>query len=425
MAPSTLLERTTSSPGDCGSQHARTAKVRVLHVINGEHYAGAERVQDLLASSLGEHGFEVAFACIKPGRFPRLRQSRQAKLYEVPMRSRFDLRAVWKLVRIVRREGYDLIHSHTARSALIAAMVSKITGIPLVHHVHSPTSRDTTARCRSRINALVERASLRRASALIAVSESLARHVCRAGPAGQPVCVVPNGVPCRRPAAARDAAKTEWTLGTVALFRPRKGIEVLLQALAILKSRGVPVRLRAVGGFEDPQYERRIKQLAEELGVSDMVDWTGFTRDVDRELERMDLCVLPSLFGEGLPMVVLEAMAAGVPVVATRVEGTPEAIRHGQDGLIAEPGDPNDLADAVTRITSGQVDWHALRASALARHAEKFSQHSMAAGVAEVYRGVLSENPAERKKNAPGLRSGGSPRETPTDPADRSRRALV
>ncbi len=89
-------------------------------------------------------------------------------------------------------------------------------------------------------------------------------------------------------------------------------------------------------------------------------------------------------------MVVLEAMAAGVPVVATRVEGIPEAIRHGQDGLIAEPNDPQDLAAVLGRVIGGRVDWHALRASAITRHAERFSQQSMAAGVAEVYRRVLS-----------------------------------
>ena len=205
------------------------------------------------------------------------------------------------------------------------------------------------------------------------------------------VSVVPNGVPCRRPVPPRPAAKTEWTLGTVALFRPRKGIEVLLQAVAILKSRGVPVRLRAVGGFEQPEYQRRIENLTDRLGLGGEVDWTGFTQDVDGELARMDLCVLPSLFGEGLPMVVLEAMAAGVPVVATRVEGTPEAIRDGRDGLIAEPDDAEDLAAVIARVIGGRVDWHALRASALCRHAEKFSQRSMAAGVAEVYRRVLDE----------------------------------
>ena len=67
----------------------------------------------------------------------------------------------------------------------------------------------------------------------------------------------------------------------------------------------------------------------------------------------MDLFVLPSLFGEGLPMVVLEAMAAGVPVVATRVPGVPEAIRHGQDGVLVDPGDADDLAQAIAGVVNG------------------------------------------------------------------------
>jgi len=178
-------------------------------------------------------------------------------------------------------------------------------------------------------------------------------------------------------------------LGTVALFRPRKGIEVLLEAVAELRKQGLPVRLRAVGGFETPEYEREVMSLVEKLGLADAIDWTGFTEDVNGELVEMDLFVLPSLFGEGLPMVVLEAMAAGVPVVATRVEGIPEAIRDGQDGLLAEPGDPASLARAIGRIVRGEVDGHALSTSAQARHAQAFSDRSMAAGVAEVYRRVL------------------------------------
>ena len=119
------------------------------------------------------------------------------------------------------------------------------------------------------------------------------------------------------------------------------------------------------------------------------MQWTGFTQDVDAELARMDLFVLPSLFGEGMPMVLLEAMAAGLPVVATAVEGIPEAIRHGRDGLICQPADPHGLAAAIERIISGEVDYRELAQSALRRHAEKFSEASMAAGVAEVYRRVL------------------------------------
>lgn len=404
MASTVLTERPPGRIAGCPKPASRRRVHKVLHVINGEVYGGAERALDLLAEHLGRFGFEPGFACLKPALFPKVRHARQAPLYEVPMRGRADLRPVGQLLRIIRRQGYSLVYAHTARSVMMAGLASKLAGVPLVYHVQSPTSRDTTHRWKNRINALVERLSLVRASALIAVSESLAADLRRRGLAEQLISVVPNGVPCREPVPARSighpnvpprgssAAKAEWTLGTVALLRPRKGIEVLLRALAILRSQGFPGRLRVTGPFETPEYERRIKRLTEELGLCAVVDWTGFTRDVDAELARMDLFVLPSLFGEGLPLVVLEAMAAGVPVVASRVEGIPEAIRDGRDGLIVEPGDPQDLAAALRRVISGQVDWRALRASALARHAERFSEVNMAAGVAKVFRRVLGES---------------------------------
>jgi glycosyltransferase involved in cell wall biosynthesis len=392
MSLTVPTEETSSGPDYPPKYSPHTQRVRkVLHVMNGEVYGGAERALDLLALHLGRYGFDAGFACIKPALFPKVRHARQAPLYEVPMRHRADLRPVAQLVRIIRREGYSLVYAHTARSAMVATLASKIAGVPLVYHVQSPTSRDTTHRWKNAINAVVERLSLTRASALMAVSESLAEHVRRQGFPEEMISVVPNGVPCREPVPPRSAAKAEWTLGTVALLRPRKGVDILLRALAILRSQGLPVRLRAAGPFETPQYERQMKRLTQQLGLGAVVEWTGFTRDVDAELARMDVFVLPSLFGEGLPLVVLEAMAAGVPVVASRVEGTPEAIRDGRDGLIVQPGDPHDLAAALKRVISGQVDWHALRASALRRHAECFSDLNMAAGVARVYRRVLGE----------------------------------
>ena len=367
----------------------RAEVVRVLHVINGEHYAGAERVQDLLAGGLPEFGFEVGLACLKRNQFPKMRVNRDVPLYEVPMRGRLDLRPISRLVRIVRQGGYDLLHAHTARSVFLAGPVSLITGVPLVYHVHSPAAQETTHRWRNWTGALVERIALLLASAVIAVSHSLGKYAQKRGGAEHKTFVVPNGVPCREPRSIRPPRQRAWTLGTVALFRPRKGVEVLLEALAALRSQGMPVRLRAVGAFETPEYQRRIKRLTAALGLTDAVDWVGFQRDVDTQLARMDLFVLPSLFGEGLPMVILEAMAAGVPVVATRVEGIPEAIREDRDGLIAEPGDPGSLANAIAKVITGDVDWSGLRDRALRRHAETFSDRRMAERVAEVYRHVL------------------------------------
>ncbi|MHB1035764.1 MAG: glycosyltransferase [Pirellulales bacterium] len=368
----------------------KTAAARVLHVINGEHYAGAERVQDLLAQQLPGQGFEVGFACVKPDRFLALRQSHEAPLVELSMRSRLDLRPVADLVRLIRRDGYALVHTHTPRAALVGRAAAALAGVPMIHHVHSPTSADSTHPWRNAVNTIAERISLSRIAAVIAVSGSMGRYALEHGISPQRVHVVHNGAPIRGPLNDRPAPHGTWTLGTVALFRPRKGLEILLESLAAVRSQGLPVRLRAVGRFETPEYETAIKAQVERLGLAEAVDWTGFTRNVNAELDRMDLLVLPSLFGEGLPMVVLEAMAAGVPVIGTRVEGVPEAIRDGRDGLLVEPGDAGQLARAIHQIITGQVDWQSLRASAHRRQAEAFSDRAMAAGVAQVYEEVLA-----------------------------------
>lgn len=371
------------------TERSPAATIRVLHLINGEHYSGAERVQDLLAKCLPAEGFNVGFACVKPDRFPQMRESRDAPLYEVPMKSALDLRAAGKIARIIRDEDYRIIHCHTPRTAMIGRLAAARAGVPMIYHVHSPTSRDSTRRLRNWLNTKMERWSLRRAEKLIAVSASLGRHMQAEGFDPQRITVVPNGVPQVAELPQRSAPSGVWTLGAVALFRPRKGMEVLLDAIADLHQRGVSVELRAVGPFETADYERDIKGRVSRLGIEHLVHWIGFTRDVDAELDKMDLFVLPSLFGEGLPMVVLEAMAAGIPVVGTDVEGVPEAIRDGLDGVIAKASDADDLARSIRRIIDGQFDWSQLRHSAIQRHAHHFSDRSMAHGVAAAYREVL------------------------------------
>ncbi|MEQ8788540.1 MAG: glycosyltransferase [Pirellulaceae bacterium] len=368
---------------------AAVATLPVLHLINGQHYAGAERVQDLLAQQLPAQGFRVGFACLKPERFAELRRCQDAPLFELGMRGRFDLRPAWRVAELVRREGYRLLHAHTPRAAMIGRLAAAMTGVPLVYHVHSPTSRDTTHRLRNWLNTTVERWAIAGAARLITVSASLAEHMRRSGVAAERLTVVPNGVPCVESVPDRLPPTDTWTLGTVALFRPRKGTEVLLEAMALLRDQGLSLRLRAVGPFETSDYQQRLESLVEHYGLHSHVEWTGYCRDVSAELAQMDLFVLPSLFGEGLPMVVLEAMAAGVPVAATRVEGVPEAIRDELDGVLAEPRDARSLADAIRRVIDGDVDWQALRAGALARQRECFSDISMAAGVARVYRELL------------------------------------
>jgi len=351
-----------SSSENVATQKATT---RVLHLINGEHFAGAERVQDLLAMALPQFGFEAGFACIKADKFPQVRRS-DVPLYEFEMRNKLDVMCYRKIAKLIREEDYKLIHAHTPRSLLVGSLAARSTGCPLVYHVHSPTGRDSNRGVTNWLNSKVESWSLRQVDRMICVSSSLMGYMAGLGHPLVKLTVVSNGVaaiddlPLREPPAA-DAT---WTIGTMALFRPRKGIEVLLDALAALKQRNVKVHLRAVGQFETPEYEAEVMAYVDQLGIADMITWTGFQTNVNEQIRQMDLFVLPSLYGEGLPMVVLESMANAVPVVASNVEGIPEAVRDGADGLIFEPGSAHDLAAKIESMVGNTDRWTAMSQSA-------------------------------------------------------------
>ena len=104
----------------------------------------------------------------------------------------------------------------------------------------------------------------------------------------------------------------------------------------------------------------------------------------------MHAFVLPSLYGEGMPMVILEAMSMGLPVVSTTVEGIPEVVRHGRDGLLVAPDDAGELARAIGMLASGELDGEVLGDSGRQRQSERFSDLSMARGVADIYAQVLA-----------------------------------
>jgi len=384
---SAILECAGSKSGS----EKETRRLRVLHLINGEHYAGAERVQDLLGRYLPDLGIDPGFACLKPDRFPLVRQSRDVPLWNVRMRGRVDLAVAGNIFRLIRDNDFQLLHAHTPRSLLVGRIAAALARVPVVYHVHSPVQRDSTDRLRNWINAAFERGGLTGVPQLICVSQSLRSYLLDRGCEPEKISVVPNGVPTIDCSEKPPRSDGTWTLGTVALLRPRKGIEVLLDAIALLRAESVPVRVRIVGPFESAEYEEALRQRAADLRIEDAVEWFGFTKHAQQEMQRFDLFVLPSLFGEGMPMVVLESMTAGTPVIASDVEGIPEVIRDGQDGLIVPPNSPRHLADAVKRFVNGEVDYAAVRYSALCRQREQFSADAMAKGVADVYRRLLPD----------------------------------
>lgn len=369
-----------------------TTTLKVLHLINGEHFSGAERVQDLLAMAMPRFGYEVGFACVKPDKFPDVRESQDCEIFETRMKTKFDVWCANRVANVVRENRFQLIHAHTPRTLMVGRLAARKLKCPLVYHVHSPVGRDSERGLANRLNTMIETWSLAGVDRMICVSHSLAGYMQELGHDPRKICVVSNGVAALDDVPQRNTPTIPWTIGTMALFRPRKGMEVLLEALAILKNRGVVVKLRAVGPFETKEYESEIMSRVDALGISQMIEWTGFQTDVNQQLRKMDLFVLPSLYGEGLPMVVLEAMANGVPVVASRVEGIPEAVRNEVDGLIFKPGDADDLANKLAILIGEPDRWQVMSRNALEHQRTELSNWSMARGVANVYDELLKSN---------------------------------
>jgi phosphatidyl-myo-inositol alpha-mannosyltransferase len=176
----------------------------------------------------------------------------------------------------------------------------------------------------------------------------------------------------------------------VPLLRPRKGLEVLLEATRLLQERGNQFNLRIVGRFEESDYERQILSHAEKLGLTKLIEWRGFRREVDLELECMSLLVFPSILPEGMPMVLLEAMAAGVPLVASDIEGVRGLLNHEQHALLIPPEDPGALANSIERLINDVVLRRRLRRAAFDLQTAKYSDTTMAAAVAEIYQQVVA-----------------------------------
>ncbi len=380
-----------SSPSQTSDRTTEPGLRRVMHIINGEHFSGAERVQQLLGKRLGQFGYDPQFACVKPGKFAECCQLRKYQVLEAPMQGRLDLQVVQKLAQLVRAGGSQLLHAHTPRTALVTSLVARQTGLPWVYHVHSPTSRDSTRGLVNRVNAWIESYSIRKCDLLMTVSKSLRREMLRQGVSRRKLAVVANGVPALDPIDSQSRQSlSRWRIGMIALMRPRKGVEVALQAMQRIHRQGLPITLELIGGFETEAYQAQIMQSIQDLGLTEVVQWTGFTNDIPLALQRLDGLLLPSLFGEGMPMVVLEAISAAIPVVATRVEGTPEVIRDGVEGYLAEPRCPDSLAAKIAALAADRQRWMQLSQQALQRHRAGFSDWAMAGKVARAYDRVLS-----------------------------------
>jgi glycosyltransferase involved in cell wall biosynthesis len=277
-----------------------------------------------------------------------------------------DLRGALRFWRATRWRSVDLLHVHYGgRSVRAVARVA--TGAPVLVHVHG--------RVRSESDLRTAPIPLRDASMVIATSQAVAAVVD-----GNPVRVVYPGV--RRAAAAQQ--RDSWTIGAAGRLVPIKGYALLIEALAEVRKHCPEARLEIAGdGPSRAELQRQVRTLRLESAVQ----FLGWCDEIEVPMSRWTVFAQPSL-EEALGITVLQAMASGLPVIATAVGGIPEIVNEGGTGLLVGVGDVQSLARALTRLLTDRNLRARLGAAALVR-ADEFSEQRFVGAVQGIYRELL------------------------------------
>jgi glycosyltransferase involved in cell wall biosynthesis len=361
--------------------------VKVVHLVIDGEIAGGQLVALTLAKAARARGHEVAVVAPTRGEFVELAQREGFRVLVVPLGGALDVRSVRRLAAMLRAERADVLHTHAHFSLNVLGRVAgRLAGARVIAHMHA----DNVFRAgglAARAQLALDNATARLCARIIAVSEATAASLVRQGyPAGR-VVVVRNGIDTppppepRRPAGVPEGAPILLHVGRLA---PGKGQQELIEALPRLEHDAAVAVLVGKDLETGGAYERELESLAAAAGVRDRVVLTGYRSDVPALLAAADVFVLPSRI-EGLPLTVLEAMAAARPAVATRVGGTPEAVVDGETGLLVPLGDVEALAAALDSLLGDPDLARRLGEAGRRRVEERFSSAAMSEQVLDAY----------------------------------------
>jgi glycosyltransferase involved in cell wall biosynthesis len=307
---------------------------------------------------------------------------------------RMDLLAFWELFRLCRRERFDVVHTHTSKGGFLGRIAARLAGVPLViHTAHGFYFNQMDCGPKEAVfYRFLEKFASHFCDLVISVNEedrlsAIQKKVVRPSK----IYTVINGINTKKfeNAVPPDSLRAELDpsgqgilIGTTGRLMPQKGYHYLVQAMPSIL-RGFPqVRLVFVG---DGPLESELKGLAAQLGVSDQCRFLGFRTDITELLACFDMFVLPSLW-EGLSISLLEALAAGKPIVATNIKGNREVIDHGVNGLLVNPGDPAALAEGIIHLLRDKEKARAMGERAKEKAKAFFSEEAMVRRTLDLYR---------------------------------------
>jgi glycosyltransferase involved in cell wall biosynthesis len=373
-------------------------------------FDGTERQFVNLGGAPDAQRFALEYACMRRWG-PVLSEvaDRNVPLREFPIRSLFGvgaLRQQLKLARHIGKRRIQIVHSFHFYSNVFAIPAAWLAGAPAI--IASIRDRGVHLTPMQRH---VQRAVCRLADCVLVNAESNREWLIGDGYDPSNIVVIRNGIDVPRFSRGRSfATRAELGIpecvpivGMMARLKPKRGIEDFIDAAAIVSWNRPDVCFLIVGEgqkanrrtfTEDAAYRQSILDRIRRLGLPDKVKLTEFRSDVAAVLAEMDVSVLPSL-NEGLSNVLLESMAAGVPVVATRVGGTPEAVEHGETGLLVPPSDPQRLATAIGRLITDRNLASRLGAAGRQSVRDRFGMDRMIHATEQLYLDLLVRKAAQ------------------------------
>jgi glycosyltransferase involved in cell wall biosynthesis len=376
-------------------------KIKVLELGSSNYLLGAERWILALVKNLDPAVFDVTVSVVQDS------QDGQTGLLELASRlgirtelirvnGRFDPRAVGKLVRVIRSNQTDIVHTHGYKSDILGYLASRLTG---AKHVCTPHGWATHMDLKLKAYVYLDRKILPQADGVAPLSLSLFHDMRRVGVPDIRNRLILNGVDLTEVQEAAPLSRRslgladQFVIGYVGQLIPRKRVDSLIRAFALFHKDNADSTLLILGAGEE---ETALKALAKSLDLGGKVRFLGFREDRLSYLKVFDLFVLPSEL-EGIPRCLMEAMAAQINVVASDIPGTTDLVKNGVTGLTFPVGDDNRLSRCLMRIKHNLPLARTLRVQAAKLVESQYSAQRMADEYGHLFRSLLRLNEAERR----------------------------
>jgi glycosyltransferase involved in cell wall biosynthesis len=373
---------------------------KVLQVFEPPHGGVAIHVRQL-AEGLGTHGYQVEVAA--PPHAMVVKPLREAgvpmhclNLHRTYRRPHHDLAVLWKLVSLCRATRYDIVHCHSSKAGVLGRLAAAIAGVPSVYSPHCFGFVGDVALLRKAFSTAAECAlGWTCTTAIVCVCEAerqraLGRRIAPRQRIHRIYLGVEDCQIDREPSRELQELRGNGTLaGTVTVLRPQKRVDVLLEAAPRVLKEVPDARIAIVG---DGELRDDLHAQARALGLhrSQRFRFLPFSSPSASYLRALDVFVLPSAW-EGMPISILEALACGVPQVATDVDGNGEATVP-ETGILVPPRDPDALADAIVALLRERDRRSALSRASVARHADRFRLERMVNETAVLYDDILAHS---------------------------------